>query len=99
MFDGLVLEISFVDFNETLHATLYGYELVFILSGVSVVTLSAENREAESIFFGPENDETTRAVKSSEDDSGHVCGSSGIFWSVFESSWMMCEDFEMHDFS
>ena len=50
MFDGLVLEISVVEFNETLHATLYRYELVFIPSGVSVVTLSAENRAEESIL-------------------------------------------------
>ena len=56
MFDGLVLEIFLVEFDETLHATFYEYELVFIPSGVSVVTLSAENRAAESIFFGPKND-------------------------------------------
>ena len=51
MFDGLVLEISVVECNETLHATLYGYELVFIPSGVSVVTLSAEDTLEESIFY------------------------------------------------
>ena len=45
-----MLEISVVEFNETLHATLYGYELVFIPSGVSVVTLSAEDTLEESIF-------------------------------------------------
>ena len=57
MFDGLVLEISLVEYNETLHATLYGYELVFIPSGVSIVSLSAENRAEESIFSDPKNDE------------------------------------------
>ena len=51
MFDGLVLEISVVEFDQTLHATLYGYELVFIPSGVSVVTLSAEGTSAESILY------------------------------------------------
>ena len=51
MFDGLVLEISVVECRETLHATLYGYELVFIPSGVSVVTLSAEDTPEESIFY------------------------------------------------
>ena len=55
MFDELVLEISLVEFNETLHATLYRYELVFTPSGVSVVTLSAEDTPERSIFFGPEN--------------------------------------------
>ena len=53
MFDGLVLGISLVELNETLHATLYGYELVFIPSGVSVVTLSAEDTPERSIFHGP----------------------------------------------
>ena len=51
MFDGLVLEISVVESNETLHATFYRYELVFIPSGVSVVTLSAEDTPEESIFY------------------------------------------------
>ena len=51
MFDGLVLEISLVEFDETLHATFYGYEIVFIPSGVSAVTLSAENTLEESIFY------------------------------------------------
>ena len=53
MFDGLVLEISVVEFDETLHATLYGYELVFIPSGVSVVTLSAEDTLARSTCIKP----------------------------------------------
>ena len=51
MFDGLVLEISVVEFNEILHATLYGYELVFIPSGVSIVTLSAEDTLERSILY------------------------------------------------
>ena len=51
MFDGLVLEISVVEVNETLHATLYRCELVLIPSGVSVDTLSAENRAEESILY------------------------------------------------
>ena len=51
-FERLVLEISVVECNKTLHATLYEYELVFIPSGVSVVTLSAEDRPEESIFIG-----------------------------------------------
>ena len=51
MFDGLVLEISVVECDETLYATLYGYELVFIPSGVSVVTLSAEDTPEESILY------------------------------------------------
>ena len=51
MFDGLVLEISVVECHKTLHAILYGYELVFIPSGVSVVTLSAEDRAEESILY------------------------------------------------
>ena len=49
MFDGLVLEMSVVEFNETLHATLYGYELVFIPGGVSTVTLSAEDTPERSM--------------------------------------------------
>ena len=51
MFDGLVLEISLVESSKTLHAHFYLYELVFILSGVSVVTLSAEDTLAESILY------------------------------------------------
>ena len=51
MFDGPVLEISVVECDETLHATLYGYELVFIPSGVFVVTLSAEDAPERSIFY------------------------------------------------
>ena len=51
MFDGLVLEISVVECNKTLHATLYGYALVFIPSGVSVDTLSAEDILEGSIFI------------------------------------------------
>ena len=39
-----------VEFNETLHAILYRYKLVFIPSGVSVVTLSAEDTLERSIF-------------------------------------------------
>ena len=50
IFDGLVLEISVVEFNEILHATLYWYELVFIPSGVSTVTLSAEGTPERGIF-------------------------------------------------
>ena len=50
MFDGLVLEISLVEFTETFHVTLCGYELVFIRSGVSVVTLSAEDTLERSIL-------------------------------------------------
>ena len=53
MFDGLVLEISLVEYSETLHATLYGYELVFIPSGVSVVTLSAEDTLERSTCIKP----------------------------------------------
>ena len=51
MFEGLVLEISVVEFDETSHATLYRYELVFIPSGMSVVTLSAEDTPEESILY------------------------------------------------
>ena len=50
MFDGLVLEISFVEFNETSHASLYGYELIFIPSGVSVITLGVADDPLRSIF-------------------------------------------------
>ena len=53
MFDGLVLEISVVECNETLHAIFYGYELIFIPSGVSVDTLSAEDTPLGSIFWWP----------------------------------------------
>ena len=53
MFDGLVLEISVVECDETLYATLYGYELVFIPSGVSVVTLSAEDTLERSTCIKP----------------------------------------------
>ena len=34
-----------------MHALFYVYEIVFIPSGVSVVTLSAENRAEESILY------------------------------------------------
>ena len=51
MFDGTVLEMSVVECHETLHATLYGYDLVFIPSGVSVVTLSAEDTLERSILY------------------------------------------------
>ena len=51
MFDWLVLEISLVESSKTLHAHFYLYELVLIPSGVSIVTLSAENRAEESILY------------------------------------------------
>ena len=63
MFDGLVLEIPVVEFNETLHATLYEYELVLIPSGAPVDTLSAEDIPEESIFSDPKNDENMIAFK------------------------------------
>ena len=52
-FDELVLEISLVEVAETLHAKFYLYELNFLPSGVSVVTLSVEDTPEESIFSGP----------------------------------------------
>ena len=52
-FDELVLEISLVEFAETLHAKFYLYEINFVPSGVSVVTLSVEDTPEESIFLGP----------------------------------------------
>ena len=52
-FDELVLEISLVEVAESLHAKFYLYELNFLPSGVSVVTLSVEDTPAQSIFSGP----------------------------------------------
>ena len=52
-FDELVLELSSVSFAETLHAKFYLYELNFLPSNVSVVTLSVEDTPEESIFSGP----------------------------------------------
>ena len=63
MFDGLVLSRCLFVLHETLHATLYGYELVFIPSGVSVACLSAEDTPEESIFFGPRNHEQIMIAK------------------------------------
>ena len=51
-FDELVLEISLVEFAETLHAKFYWYELNSVPIGVSVVTLSVEVTPARSIFSG-----------------------------------------------
>ena len=51
-FDELVLEISLVEVAESLHAKFYLYELNFLPSGVSVVTLSVEDTPLRSIFFG-----------------------------------------------
>ena len=74
MFDGLVLEISVVVFNETLHATLYKYEFVFIPSGVFVDTLSAEDSPEESILSDPNMMKIMIASESSEDASGDASG-------------------------
>ena len=52
-FDELALEISLVEFAETLHAKFYLYEFNFLPSGVSVVALSVEDTPEESIFSGP----------------------------------------------
>ena len=49
-FDELVLEISLVDVAESLHANFYLYTLEFLLSGVSVATLSVEVTLVQSIF-------------------------------------------------
>ena len=49
-FDELVLEISLIEFAETLHAKFNLYELIFVPSGVSVDTLSVEDTPEESIF-------------------------------------------------
>ena len=51
-FDELVLEISLVEFAETLHAKFYLYELIFVPSGVSVIALSVEDTPERSILFG-----------------------------------------------
>ena len=53
IFDELVLEISLVEFAETLHAKFYLYELNFLHSGASVITLCDEDTPLESIFSGP----------------------------------------------
>ena len=52
-FDELVLEISLVEFAETLHAKFYLYEFNFLPNGVSVVALNVEDTPEESIFSGP----------------------------------------------
>ena len=52
-FDELVLEISLIEFAETLHAKFYLYEFKFLPIGVSVVTLSVEDTPGRSIFSGP----------------------------------------------
>ena len=54
MFDGLVLRRCLFVLHETLHATLYRYELCLIPSGVSVASLSAADTPGRSIFFGPQ---------------------------------------------
>ena len=51
-FDELVLEISFIEFAESLHANFYLYELNFLPIGVSVVTFSVEDTPGRSIFSG-----------------------------------------------
>ena len=51
-FDELVLEISLVEFAESLHATFYLDELNFVPSGVSAVALSVEDTPVRSIFSG-----------------------------------------------
>ena len=52
-FDKLVPEISLIEVAETLHAKFYLYELNFLPSGVSVVTLNVDDTPLESIFSGP----------------------------------------------
>ena len=52
-FDELVLEISLVEFAESLHVKFYLYEVNFVPSGVSVATLSVEDTLGQSIFSGP----------------------------------------------
>ena len=52
IFDELVLEISLIEFAETLHAKFYLYELMFVPSGVSVTALSVEDTPVRSVFFG-----------------------------------------------
>ena len=53
IFEELVLEISFVEVAEYLHATFYLYELNCPPIGVSVATLSVEDTPGQSIFSGP----------------------------------------------
>ena len=52
-FDELVLDISLVEFAESLHAKIYLYEFNFLPRGVSVATLSVEDTPLRSIFSGP----------------------------------------------
>ena len=52
-FDELVLEISLVEFAETLHAKFYLYELNFLPIGVSVITLRVADTPLENMFSGP----------------------------------------------
>ena len=52
-FGELVLEINLLDRAESLHAKFYLYEINFMPSGMSVVTLSVEDTPAQSIFSGP----------------------------------------------
>ena len=47
-----MLEIPQSEVAESLHAKFYLYELNFMPSGMSVVTLSVEDTPLESIFFG-----------------------------------------------
>ena len=53
-FDELVLEISLMNVAESLHAKFYLYELNFVPSVVSVVTLYAE-APLDSIFSRPQS--------------------------------------------
>ena len=89
------LRISLVNRRETLHASLYSYELEFVPSGMPVLISSVEDTLRGSTFLMTRNGQKLMIWKSTQVHSRLVLGSPGTFLSCIKRSLMVLADF--HD--
>ena len=87
------LRISLVNRRETLHASLYSYELEFVPSGVSVTIFYAEDDLQGDHISDGHHGQKCMIAKSTQDHSGFARASPGTLHSDLRHSVMHLADF------